>query len=78
MARDFFTFDEVLKELQIDESELQQLIADGELTAIRESDELKFHWEEVRRIREEREESPTATLRSPDLNPEGGEADEEK
>lgn len=39
---EFYTFDEVLKNLHIDEQKLKRLVSEGEIRAFREGDEMKF------------------------------------
>lgn len=39
---EFYTFDEVLKQLHIDEQKLKRLVSEGEIRAFREGDEMKF------------------------------------
>lgn len=76
MAKDFLTPIEVLKELQIEEDELMQLVSDGDLLAIGDGDDLRFHREEVMKLKEEREANPTASLKTPDPGaPSEGESD---
>jgi len=47
---EFFTFDEVLKKLQIDETRLKRLVSEGEIRAFREGDEMKFRRADVENI----------------------------
>ena len=39
---EFYTFDEVIKHLSIDEQRLKRLVSEGEIRAFREGDEMKF------------------------------------
>ena len=39
---EFYTFDEVIAQLSIDESRLKRLVSEGEIRAFREGDEMKF------------------------------------
>ena len=39
---EFYTFDEVIKSLSIDEQKLKRLVSEGEIRAFREGDEMKF------------------------------------
>jgi excisionase family DNA binding protein len=39
---EFYTFDEVLRQLSIDEQKLKRLVSEGEIRAFREGDEMKF------------------------------------
>ncbi len=47
---EFFTFDEVLKKLQIDETRLKRLVSEGEIRAFREGDEMKFRRADVENL----------------------------
>jgi excisionase family DNA binding protein len=44
---DFYTFDEVLKQLQIDENRLKRLVSEGEIRAFREGDQMRFKRTEI-------------------------------
>jgi len=44
---EFFTFDEVLSKLNIDETKLKRLVSEGEIRAFREGDEKKFRRSDV-------------------------------
>jgi excisionase family DNA binding protein len=44
---EFYTFDEVLKQLQIDESRLKRLVSEGEIRAFREGDQMRFKRTEI-------------------------------
>jgi len=39
---EFYTFDEVIRQLNIDEQRLKRLVSEGEIRAFREGDEMKF------------------------------------
>lgn len=47
---EFFTFDEVLKKLAIDETKLKRLVSEGEIRAFREGDEMKFRRSDVENL----------------------------
>jgi hypothetical protein len=47
---EFFTFDEVLKKLHIDETRLKRLVSEGEIRAFREGDEMKFRRADVENL----------------------------
>ncbi|MCX7702801.1 MAG: helix-turn-helix domain-containing protein, partial [Planctomycetota bacterium] len=66
MPGDFYTFDEVLHILQIDEEELKRLISQGELRGIREGAQIKFRKADVDRLRKTRESEPTIILTDSD------------
>ena len=44
---EFFTFDEVLRKLSIDETKLKRLVSEGEIRAFREGDQMKFRRADV-------------------------------
>jgi hypothetical protein len=66
MPGEFFTFKEVLQELQIDQNELQRLITQGEIRAYRDASGLKFKDEDVARLKKARETEPTVILTDSD------------
>jgi excisionase family DNA binding protein len=47
---EFFTFDEVLKRLSIDETKLKRLVSEGEIRAFREGDQMKFRKADVENL----------------------------
>ena len=47
---EFFTFDEVLKRLSINESKLKRLVSEGEIRAFREGDQMKFRRSDVENL----------------------------
>jgi len=47
---EFFTFDEVLKRLSIDETKLKRLVSEGEIRAFREGDQMKFRRADVENL----------------------------
>ena len=47
---EFFTFDEVLKRLAINESKLKRLVSEGEIRAFREGDQMKFRKADVENL----------------------------
>ena len=47
---EFFTFDEVLKRLAINESKLKRLVSEGEIRAFREGDQMKFRRADVENL----------------------------
>ena len=44
---EFYTFDEVLRQLNIDENRLKRLVSEGEIRAFREGDQMKFKRGEI-------------------------------
>ena len=63
---EFYTFDEVMQELQIDEEELKRLISQGELRGFRDGDEIKFRRDDVLNLKKNRETEPTIILTDSD------------
>lgn len=59
---DFFTLDEVLKELQLDKDELNQMISEGELRAYRSESKMKFKKEDIESLKKTRSTKPTVEL----------------
>lgn len=66
MATEYLKFEEVLKELQIDEEELKQLVSDGDLRGFRDADSMKFKREDVLKVKKGRETEPTIILTDSD------------
>jgi hypothetical protein len=63
---EFMSFEEVLKELQIDDGELKKLISRGELRGFREGKSMKFKKEDVANLKKGREAEPTIILTDSD------------
>jgi len=66
MPGEFYTSEEILKELQIDDKELRRLISQGELRAYRDAAGLKFRKADVERLKKGRETEPTIILTDSD------------
>lgn len=49
--KDYFSFDEVLSDLQMEEDELKRLVSAGEIRAFRDKDTMKFKADDVNRLR---------------------------
>lgn len=49
-TKGFYTFDEVLRQLNIDENRLKRLVSEGEIRAFREGDWMKFKVTEIDQI----------------------------
>ncbi len=47
---EFYTFDEVVRQLKIDENKLKRLVSEGEISAFREGDVMKFKKTEIDRL----------------------------
>ncbi|MHC4660519.1 MAG: helix-turn-helix domain-containing protein, partial [Planctomycetota bacterium] len=63
---EFYSFEEVMQELQIDEEELKRLISQGELRGFRDGDEIKFRRDDVHNLKKTRETEPTIILTDSD------------
>ena len=59
---EFFTFDEVLKELKLSEDELKKLVSEGEIRAFKDEDRMKFKKVDVENKRPEHITEPTVIL----------------
>jgi len=59
---EFFTFDEVLKELKLSEDELKKLVSEGEIRAFKDEDRMKFKRADVENKRPEHITEPTVIL----------------
>lgn len=66
MAEVYYSFEEVLSELQIDEEELKRLVSQGELRGFRDGASMKFRTEDVDRLKKGRETEPTIILTDSD------------
>jgi excisionase family DNA binding protein len=51
--KEFFSFDEALKELRLKEEELRRLVSEGEIRAFREGDTMKLRRSDVENLRSE-------------------------
>ena len=71
---EFYTFDEVIKQLNIDESRLKRLVSEGEIRAFREGDEMKFKKSDIDTL--EVGVSADGETREVDLSAGGGDASE--
>jgi len=52
LSQDFYSFEKVLRELQMQEEELKPLVSEGEIRAFRDQDKMKFKKEDVERWRQ--------------------------
>jgi hypothetical protein len=68
MADQFYTFEDVLRELQIDEDELKRLVSQGELRGFRDGASMKFRRDDVDRLKKGRETEPTIILTDSDAD----------
>src|SRR5204862_2727666 len=63
---EYMSFEEVLKELQVDEEELKKLVSQGELRGFRDGTSMKFKKEDVSNLKKGRESEPTIILTDSD------------
>lgn len=68
---DYFSFEDVMGELQIDEDELKRMVSEGELRAFRSENKMKFKAEDVENLRKGRVSEPTVILPSAPTPPKG-------
>ena len=47
---EFYTFDEVVRQLKIDQNKLKRLVSEGEISAFREGDVMKFKKSEIDKL----------------------------
>jgi hypothetical protein len=66
MAVEYYSFEEVLGELDIDEEELKKLVSQGELRGFRDGMSMKFKKEDVVNLKKGRETEPTIILTDSD------------
>lgn len=63
MAKDdFYLFEDVLSELQLNESELKRMVSEGEIRAFRDADKIKFKKSDVDEMRKGKTTEPTVIL----------------
>ncbi len=63
---EYMSFEDVLKELQVDEEELKKLVSQGELRGFRDGTSMKFKKEDVLNLKKGRESEPTIILTDSD------------
>ena len=59
---EFYLFEDVIKELQLSESELKRMVSEGEIRAFRDADKIKFKKSDVDDLRKGRSAEPTVIL----------------
>lgn len=59
---DYFSFDEVMGELEVSEEELRRMVSEGELRAFRSENKMKFRKEDVEVLQTGKESEPTIIL----------------
>jgi hypothetical protein len=61
---DYFSFEDVMKELELGEEELKRMVSEGELRAFRDETKMKFKKEDVESLKKGRITEPTIILPS--------------
>jgi hypothetical protein len=61
---DYFSFEDVMRELELGEEELKRMVSEGELRAFRDQNKMKFKKEDVESLRKGRITEPTIILPS--------------
>ncbi|MHC4779712.1 MAG: hypothetical protein ACYTFG_14145 [Planctomycetota bacterium] len=62
MALEYYSFEKVLKELQMDEDELKRLVSEGQIRAFRDEDKMKFRADDIVGLKKGRQTEPTIIL----------------
>ena len=70
---DYFSFEDVMSELELSEEDLKRMVSEGELRAFRDENKMKFKKEDVEGLKKGRITEPTIILPS---TPGGGTTDE--
>ncbi len=59
---EYYSFEDVLKDLEIGEEELKRMVSEGELRAFRDENKMKFRRDDVENLRKGRTSEPTLIL----------------
>ncbi len=59
---EYFSFEKVLKELQLGEEELKRMVSEGQIRAFRDEDKMKFRKDDIDAMRKGRQTDPTIIL----------------
>jgi hypothetical protein len=62
VALEYYSFEKVLKELQMDEDELKRLVSEGQIRAFRDEDKMKFRKDDIEGLKKGRQTEPTIIL----------------
>jgi len=62
VAMEYFSFEKVLKELQMNEDELKRLVSEGQIRAFRDDDRMKFRRDDIDGLKKGRQTEPTIIL----------------
>jgi len=65
---EYYSFEKVLKELQMEEDELKRLVSEGEIRAFRDEDKMKFKKSDIDGLKKGRMTEPTIILPSGDAD----------
>jgi len=66
--KEYYSFEEVLKDLKLEENELKRLVSAGEIRAFRDKNTMRFKAEDVARLRSTESESGDVELDDLDLD----------
>jgi hypothetical protein len=66
--KEYYSFEEVLKDLKLEENELKRLVSAGEIRAFRDKNTMRFKAEDVARLRSTNPESADVELDDLDLD----------
>src|SRR5438093_701315 len=69
---DYFSFEDVMRELELSEEDLKRMVSEGELRAFRDENKMKFKRDDVEHLKKGRITEPTIILPS---TPGGGRPD---
>ncbi|HZN62531.1 MAG TPA: helix-turn-helix domain-containing protein, partial [Planctomycetota bacterium] len=56
---EYFSFEEVMRELELSEEDLKRMVSEGELRAFRDENKMKFKREDVEHLKKGRITEPT-------------------
>ncbi|MCI0342124.1 MAG: hypothetical protein L0216_13440 [Planctomycetales bacterium] len=66
---EYFSFEKVLKELQLGEEELKRMVSEGQIRAFRDEDKMKFRKDDIDAMRKGRQTDPTIILPGSGVEP---------
>ncbi|MBI3097448.1 MAG: hypothetical protein HYY93_04265 [Planctomycetes bacterium] len=73
---EYFSFEDVLGELKLDEDELKRMVSEGELRAFRDENKMKFRKDDVENLRKGKVTEPTIILPAGEATGGGGDTAE--
>jgi len=68
-TEEYYSFEDVLRDLEIGEEELKRMVSEGELRAFRDENKMKFRKDDVDNLRKGRTTEPTLILPASDQEP---------